>query len=243
MNTALGPRLRAFYIAPSDLCVPRTKQKIAIGETVAMAIAADTWCTDVIPCRQGMHASEWVVDALHYRYEGVLTLVDLHGDVAEHGQHGDIDKFAARYRTTVAIAGLGTGLGTERLETLKTKIVTEAVKLVWGWCRARETDPKRIQILQHLVMMMRDPTLPAPPMSELKFDLRWHYLVSPIRALHRRIFKVGPHISSALACVKDFDEQYAMRDAINEVANRLAMEALGLPMSEAPGHAYGGVTP
>ncbi len=82
---------RAFYMAPADLRVPRTGEVIEPGAVVRCK-------GPPVLCSVGLHASVDVLDAVNYRGEGCLTLVDVGGDVAV----GD-DKICGTERRTIAV--------------------------------------------------------------------------------------------------------------------------------------------
>ena len=64
----------AFYSAPKDLLTPRTFEPIVVGETV-------TYDGKPELCETGLHASVRPEDAVGYRSDGVLTLVEIGGEV------------------------------------------------------------------------------------------------------------------------------------------------------------------
>jgi hypothetical protein len=107
--------IRAWYMAPSDLCVPNTGEPIVVGGTVEVA-------GPVVPCKHGLHASRHVLDAIAYRSTGCLTVVDIDGDVHE----GDY-KIAGLRRTTVAV------LSPERTDRLLRLIACACAEMAIGW--------------------------------------------------------------------------------------------------------------
>ena len=84
--------MRAFYIAQPDMRVPRTGEKIVVGETVSV-----DRCATPRLLNTGLHASVHVLDTLLSRSVGCLTLVDVTGDLVE----GE-DMICGRSRTTIA---------------------------------------------------------------------------------------------------------------------------------------------
>jgi hypothetical protein len=83
-----------FYVAPTDLRVPRTGEPIVVGETVTIPESQGA----PRPCHVGLHGSRRLKDALNYRDPGVITVVEITGDVQERD-----DKLCGRNRKTLAI--------------------------------------------------------------------------------------------------------------------------------------------
>ena len=64
-------------------------RKVVEGETLSISAARR-----VTPGEFGLHASEWLVDAIKFASGPILCLVEVWGDVARHGD----DKIAGRHR-------------------------------------------------------------------------------------------------------------------------------------------------
>jgi len=64
-------------------------REVVEGETLSISAARR-----VTPCEFGLHASEWLVDAIKFASGPILCLVEVWGDVARHGD----DKIAGRHR-------------------------------------------------------------------------------------------------------------------------------------------------
>ena len=84
-----------FYFAPPNKCLDYGDNRpIVVGETHTVE------CTP-IPCRQGLHASERVIDALKYAKSEHLYVVELGGEIVE-----GTDKLAAQSRKYVKYADI-----------------------------------------------------------------------------------------------------------------------------------------
>jgi hypothetical protein len=66
--------VRAFYSAPSDLRIPNTGGPIVVGSTAIVEPPLKL-------CVRGLHASRNVLDALIYRSDGLLTVVDVDSEI------------------------------------------------------------------------------------------------------------------------------------------------------------------
>ena len=81
----------AFYSAPRDLLTPRTHEPIVVGETVTTRLTPSL-------CEAGLHASHRLEDADRWRPSGILTLVEIDGDICIGH-----DKICGRSRKTLHI--------------------------------------------------------------------------------------------------------------------------------------------
>ena len=107
--------IRAWYVAPHDLRVPRTGELIRVGQTVRCA-------GPLVLCKHGLHASRDPLDAIGFRADGRTTLVELSGEVLE----GD-DKLCATERKTIAIVGANDG------EAIARALACDVAEWAIGW--------------------------------------------------------------------------------------------------------------
>jgi len=104
MNTTTikGKVIKGWYVAESDLLTSREepRREIREGETLTLP---DSVTPEV--CEAGYHCARTLLDAFRYRTDGVITLVEVSGDVDVGDDKvavGD-DKVAGRSRKTLRI--------------------------------------------------------------------------------------------------------------------------------------------
>ena len=92
--------MRAYHFLKSDMRSGEgSEEPWTVGETRSLPKQRE-----IVPCQYGYHASPTLWDALTYAPGPVACLVELDGDVIEHGL--PVDKLAGRTRTLIAAVNI-----------------------------------------------------------------------------------------------------------------------------------------
>lgn len=84
--------MRAYWFSRDDGTTQYQLTPAAVGRT-------DTCEGELVPCKNGLHASPTPWDALRYSAGPRMWEVELGDERVEHGEDGTTDKYAARQRT------------------------------------------------------------------------------------------------------------------------------------------------
>ena len=211
--------MRGFYVAQPDMRVPRTGERIVVGETVTIA-------DDVVPViyYAGLHASVSVLDTLLSRGFGCLTLVDVTGDlVASEG------KICGRARKTIK------ALSVKRTERLLREIACANAELVLQWgCYdvGLEPDQRLIDVIDVARRFARGRATPRELVDAR--HAAFMFVMGPEVAV---VASGAGHAAQETACLAAAfaSARAAQRHhaydaawvALHNVADRMALDALG----------------